>query len=708
MWGLLLAPIALAAQSPGGSVSGMVTDASSGRPVEGAVVLVMHTVLSGRTDAQGHFLLPTVPIGRYTVRVLAIGFAEDSATGVMIAAGTGAVVAVSLQPAPVGLADIVVTATRAPESSEQSGASVAVLTGQELRRRNATTLDEAIAFEPGVTFNGGQMDIRGSTGLARGVGSRVLLLLDGHPILSGDGGEIDFESLPLLDVDRVEVVKGAFSAVYGSNALGGVVNVLTAPVSDQPQSLVRVHYGTYQYPDRYRYTDEQVTTAGLGVQHSRRIGNLGARLFLGRETDDGFRQNEGSSRWLGRLKLASPTGSAHPWDAYAVWARERDGEFFTWRDSTTPFRADTGDLGDFEVDYKLLTGAMLTPVAGATRLLRIGPYLNYNSVRNHFNDNRDYHQAYRVGSLTDLSLQLGERHTIDLGADVAYTGVTSNFLGDRGIHDDAVFAQYGLGLTNQTAISLGLRVDYHKATAAREEFAASPKVSVTWRPARGLTTRASLGGGYRAPSAIEQFVFTKQFGFQVIPNPALRGERAWSGEVGVSGSPTSRFWVDASVFRSDYRNLIGPRLVLDSVPPQAQFANLTRARVQGLDLSLRIRFVPELLDFEGTYLLLKTEDLATRAALPYRSRHNVSGTFSALHGLLDIDVRYRSKVEQVLAYYFDSRGPVTVVDARVGYRFAGVALQAKISNLFQQFYVDVMERYPGAPRSMSLTAYREF
>jgi len=56
----------------------------------------------------------------------------------------------------------------------------------------------------------------------------------------------------------------------------------------------------------------------------------------------------------------------------------------------------------------------------------------------------------------------------------------------------------------------------------------------------------------------------------------------------------------------------------------------------------------------------------------------------------------------------DSRGRVTVVDVRIGYRVAGVALQAKVSNLFQRFYVDVMERYPGAPRSMSLTAYREF
>jgi len=709
---LLLLPAALRAQAPGtgagSALSGTVTDAASGRPVEGAVVLVLRTMLSGRTDLQGRFLFPNVPAGQYTVRVLAIGFAEDSATGVSVAAGAGAVVAVSLQPAPVDLADVVVTATRSPETSQQSGASVAVLTAQELKRRNATTLDQAIAFEPGVTFNGGQMDIRGATGLARGVGSRVLLLLDGHPILSGDGGEIDFASLPLLDVDRVEVVKGAFSAVYGSNALGGVVNILTTPLGDQPQSVARLHYGGYQYPDRYRYTSGQVATAGIGLQHSRRIGNLGARLFLGRETDDGFRQNESSSRWLARMKLASPAGSAHPWDAYAVWARERAGEFFTWRDSTAPFRADTGDLGDFEVDYKLLTGATLTPVAGATRLLRIGPYLNFNSVRNHFNDNQDYHQAFRVGNLADFSIQLGPRHTIDFGTDVAYTGVKSNFLGDRGIHDDAVFVQHEIRVMNQAAVSLGLRVDYHRASGAADELAASPKLAVRWRPASWISTRASFGGGYRAPSAIEQFVSTRQFGFKVIPNPTLRGERAWSGEIGMSGSPAARVRFDASVFRSEYRNLIGPRLVLDSVPPQAQFANLTRARVQGLDMSLRVRFVPKLLDFEGTYLLLKTVDLETLAALPYRSRHNFSGTLSTFQGLFDIDVRYRSKVEQVLAYYFDSRGPVTVVDARVGYRVAGVALQAKVSNLFQQFYVDVMERYPGAPRSVSLTAYREF
>jgi outer membrane receptor for ferric coprogen and ferric-rhodotorulic acid len=73
-----------------------------------------------------------------------------------------------------------------------------------------------------------------------------------------------------------------------------------------------------------------------------------------------------------------------------------------------------------------------------------------------------------------------------------------------------------------------------------------------------------------------------------------------------------------------------------------------------------------------------------------------------------VDVRFRSRVQTVLQYPADPRGNITVFDLRVGYRLAGVALQAKVTNLFQNFYVDVMEQNPGAPRNLSLTAYRTF
>jgi outer membrane receptor for ferrienterochelin and colicins len=688
------------------ALSGTVTDGASGAGVSGAVVQLRGTLLNARTDDAGRFRLLTIPPGRYTLRVLAIGYATDSVVDLELAAGEQREVALVLPPSPVGLADVVVTASRAPERAEESGASVSVLAGTELTQRNVTTLDQALVFEPGVTFNAGQMDIRGSTGLARGVGSRVLLLLDGHPILSGDGGEIDFESLPLLDVDRVEVVKGAYSALYGSNALGGVVNVITAPVEARPQTLMRAHFGVWQIPDRYRYTSEPLDDKGFGVQHSRRLGDVGMRVYLGREVSDGYRQDDRQSRWLGRLTVAAPAGASHPWDAYALWAREIDGEFFTWRSATEPFQVDDSTLNDHELDYKLLTGATFTPLVGSRALLRVSPYVNYNSVQNYFHDNSDHHRATRLGGTADLSLRPGGRHTLDLGADIAHTIVTSNFLGPHHINDDALFWQDQVDLSPRWSAALGARLDYHYATGGRPEWSPSPKLGLVFRPADAVALRVSAGHGYRSPSAIEQFVNTTQFGIRVIPNPELRGERAWSEEIGITATPWPRLRVDGSVFQSQYRDLIGPTLAPGQLTV-AQFRNLTRARVRGVDVGIRTRLVSNLLGVEANYLLLDTRDSAG-APLPYRSRHNLTGTVEALGGLVDVDVRFRSRVEQVLQYFTDPRKSFTVVDLRLAYQIAGIALQAKVSNLFQTFYVDVQERNPGAPRNVSLTAYRTF
>jgi outer membrane receptor for ferrienterochelin and colicins len=650
--------------------------------------------------------MSAVPPGSYTLVVLALGYSRDSLPGVAVTEGEGRDVSVALTRAPVGLSDIVVTASRAPERAEESGASVSVLSRSALVGRNITTLDQALVYEPGVTINAGQLDIRGSTGLARGVGSRVLLMLDGHPILSGDGGEIDFESLPLLDVDRVEVVRGAYSALYGSNALGGVVNVLTTPIGDEPETTVRLHFGTWQQPERFRFTDNQLEQKGFGIQHAQQLGGVGARLFLGREVSDGYRQDDAHDAWLGRLKVASQPEASHPWDAYAVWARENDGEFFIWRSDSQPFEVDPATRNDHEIDYKLLSGGSFTPLVAANTLLRVSPYVNYNSVQNHFpsDSNSDHHRATRLGGTVDLSLRRG-RHALDLGTDVAHTIVASNFLGPHHINDDALFIQDGVRLSDQWTTSLGGRLDYHDASGGKPEWSPSPKIGVTFRPGSRLSTRMSVAHGFRSPSAIEQFVNTTQFGVRVVPNPDLKSERVWSAEAGVSVAPIVGLRFDASVFESQYRNLIAPCAVNFST---YTFCNLNRARVRGLDLSFKTGLADDLLALEGTYLLLDGKDLDTGDPLVYRSRHNVTGTLTALRGLVGLDMRFRSRVQAVLQYPLDPRSTITVFDLRVGYRLAGVALQAKVSNLFQTFYVDVMEKNPGAPRNLSLTAYRTF
>ena len=225
-----------------------------------------------------------------------------------------------------------------------------------------------------------------------------------------------------------------------------------------------------------------------------------------------------------------------------------------------------------------------------------------------------------------------------------------------------------------------------------------------WHPNDRLALRGSLARGYRAASAIEQFVSSVQFGFRVIPNPALHGEHAWAGELGTSDQPLSWLRTDATVFWTEYRDLIGPA----SAPGTLfvfQFQNVSRARVRGLDLDVRSSLVPDIVDLEASWLYLDSKDLDLNQPLPYRSRQNVTATVDLLRGLVGVDLRWRSRVAEVLAYPLDPRGDITTVDLRLAYRLFGAVLQAKASNLFQKVYPDVQERVPGAPRSLSLAVY---
>src|SRR4029077_9994252 len=179
-----------------------------------------------------------IPPGRYAVRATLLGYRSAERADVSVDSGGARSLDFALAKALIDLPGIVVTASRAEELPQDVAASVAVLTQDALLRRGAITVDQALPFVPGVIFNNGQMDIRGASGIAGGVGSRVLMLLDGHPILTADGGEVDFNAVPMLDLDRVEIVKGAYSALYGSNALGGVVNVITKPINPFPETIV--------------------------------------------------------------------------------------------------------------------------------------------------------------------------------------------------------------------------------------------------------------------------------------------------------------------------------------------------------------------------------------------------------------------------------------------------------------------------------------
>lgn len=695
-------PEAATAQQTAGSLTGTVVDAETGRPVSAATILLRGSTLTGLTDEQGVFRLEQLLPGRYTVQVIVYGYEIVERPDVEIVAGRLTRIEFSVTKTIIEVPGLIVTASRRSERPGEAPVSVAVLTSREIFERNVTTLDEALPFAQGVVFNAGQMDIRGSTGLARGVGSRVLMLLDGHRMLAGVSGAIDFGSLPVLDVDRIEIVKGPHSTLFGTNALGGVVNVLTGRPPDEPETLARLHYGQYDTPSRFRFTDETLSMQGVKLQHSRWLGNVGATLFAGWESSDGFRQNGNFERWGLRAKTVFGRHSDRPVEAFLIYSREDEDEFFDWLSEDRPLEVEPIELGDWKRDDDLILGLTASPINTQSLLLQVKPHLYYTKIQNHFHDSDDFHKSTRYATDIQLSTDPVARHGLTFGSEVAATTVTSTLVGDPLLWDLAAYGQDEVEISDKLRGSLGLRLDYHAAEGAESELNLSPKFGLVYKPTEGLSLRTSVSRGYRAPTPSEQFTETVQFGFRVIPNLELRGESAWAGEVGLTANPFPWLWLDGAVFHSEYDDLIEPSTVPDELF-LFQFRNVADARVTGLDVGAKFGIIPDLLGLDVSYMFLDSKNKDTGKALQYRSKHNVTGTLWGLKRALAVDVRFRSRVEEVLAFPFDPRDDITVVDVRGGYRLLGVDLQAKITNLFQAEYVDVQERNPGASRSFVLS-----
>jgi iron complex outermembrane receptor protein len=181
---------------------------------------------------------------------------------------------------------VIVTATRGTADRDTSPASSAIVTREAIERRAVTAVDQALAPVEGVyayrvrglADNEAGIGMRGFSGRGSGQ-SRVLVLVDGQPINNGYTGAVNWTALTLADVDRVEVVRGPFSSLYGGNAMGGVVNVLTRPIDGRSVELFT-----------QAGTNQTVTASARG--NIRLWSRLGLGLSYERQTTDGYANQE--------------------------------------------------------------------------------------------------------------------------------------------------------------------------------------------------------------------------------------------------------------------------------------------------------------------------------------------------------------------------------------------------------------------------------
>ena len=712
-------------QSNKGRIEGRVMS-QRGQPLPGVNIILKGTTLGTITDVRGNFSLNRIPIGRYTIIVSIIGYEPREISNVRVFADKTTRLTIHLKQVAIEAPALIVTASKKQQTIQDSPVSVAIMSEKEIQRRNSSNLQDIITFVPGVYLINNQLNIRGSTGYSQGAGSRVLVLLDGVPFITGDSGTINWDAIPVTEVERIEVIKSAGSALYGSNALGGVLNIITRDPGRTPQTRVRTSWGFYDKPyyPEWRWTNRLLQFNSVDVSHSRTFHKLGVLISAGRKTSAGYKQNGDYTRWnfFGKFHYRySP-------ETHAVlltnFAYENHGQSFLWRGPATnrPYEISPDAIGD-----KIHSGKYIWHFTYKTMLCRNLAFISKSSLymtrwKDYFHDNHDFSRTNKWGQEFLFEYQPFRRHSMTFGSEGIYRRTHSSIFGNPYTYDWGIYAQDEMALPFRLKATVGARFDFHQVEDIFHESQLSPKFGLVWQPFQGTAFRTSLGKGFRAASISEIFTHTLVSGFEVVPNLDLRAESARAFEIGWNQFLGKIAMLDVAYFRTTYQNMINPELVT-YVPPAFRLANLIEARIQGVDFSGKIAPIPSHLFLQLNYTYLDAERLGKiepvvclddfvhmpSRVLPYRPKHILTGTVSVtyLGWQLAFDYRYLSRYEEVSAYCKDARVPIRDWTARLEKEVRGITFSMKVDNLTQYYYTE-FERNMSPPRNFTMSIRKKF
>ncbi|MBN2029099.1 TonB-dependent receptor [bacterium] len=718
-----------------GRLAGEVRDAKTGAPLYGANVMVKGTLLGASADATGVFSVEGIPAGLYDIEVSMMGYEKRDRQGVTILPGQETNIVFLLQPTVLQQPALIVTATKRKQAIEDAPTSVDVLGIREIQNRSIVGLDEALQNTAGLGVIKGQIDLRGSTGFNWSAGSRVLLMVDGHPLINGDTGGINWDVIPVEEVERIEVVKGAGSALYGSNAMAGMVNIITQDPTPFPETRFKLSYGLYDEPaySEWKWTDRfalgnLLSLSGVNLKHalsfeefhlshSRQVGKIGLLCSATRKQSSEYYQNGHYSRWNVLLKTKIPLAPNKNVTVTGNWALNKRGDFIQWVSKDRPLELAEEALSNWVYSEKASLHFTFQHGVNQKFAYTLKSNWYYYYWHNHFHDNQDYAKNDRIGAEAQVDYLLG-RQSLTFGTEITTNQTRSVFYnGDHTMWDFALYAEDEFKFSPLWTLTLGTRYDYHQNVGISHDQQISPRMGLVFRPWVGSAARFSAGHGFRAPSIAEVFANTTVSGFRIVPNFELKeAERAWSFEIGMrqvlafdskqNGSTTSFLnnpikwaienfnpnWIlDVALFTSHYKNMIDVALRPKVTVAEVQFVNMGRARIRGVETRIEGSLFNGYPLVRLGYTVLDPLNLDTRRALNYRSRHRLNMGLEITFWRITVgwDYRYASRTDEIvnlLGSGYEERVPMHVMDGRVIFDLSTVQISIEAKNFLNYQY----------------------
>lgn len=723
--GLCLAAVAGAQPAGTGTIRGHVRDAKNGEALTFCNV-VLHKMGGTMTDMRGDFLLHGIPAGSYRIVISRIGHQTFERADVVVTAGDTVRVDAALVPAPVRVDPVVVTATRLEQTVRMAPASVAVVDQKEIDQRAPATFDQAIenvaglnAFRStGITVN--SMQIRGSSDvLGGGVGNRVLLMIDGRPALTSDSGGAFWSLVPTQFVDHVEIVKGAFSSLYGSTAMGGVVNVITKNPGKETVARLDFKMGFFEQPaDSIQYTGDMPLQSEVSADISGSLGksrrDVRYLLSASRKSSDGYTENTAYTFYDLYGKLIFDLTSERKVELTLGGGQAENDYPHSWEDGDHPLnvRPEYADdrqeknYGSVDLHYSALSGDR-TRLSSRTYYYHHEQFTDFNdggfAVPDEF---KTEILGDKIGWITQVDRRFGEKNRLvagwDLQIDVVESAPDTTLYGDHQINNYALFMQDDVDLSSTVTGTVGARYDWNHQVGGHTLEQLSPKVALVWQPNSELALRTLFAQAFRAPTIAELYL-ERELGASTdfVPNPDLGAEHiVASGELGVRWNPDPVFGLDVAAFRYDYEDMIYWIDISDSLGIKYQVRNLNSARMSGVETT--VTSTHGALALSANYTYLDARDQSPDRAddlLAYRPTHSASfgADLGVSRWMLHGDARYRSEIEEVFLFPKQAPGAYWIVNANVQCRInQNVVASAKVNNVLNEQYEELARyRMPG-------------
>lgn len=514
--------------------------------------------------------------------------------------------------------ETVITGSRTERRIEDAPVQTIVIGRREIEASGAQDLAELLDSIPGI-----QLDTNSQFGTGveiQGLSSRhVLVLVDGERVTGRIGDRFDVTRLHLDSVAQVEIVKGASSALYGSEAMGGVIHLRTRRAGRPLEGNAEVRGGTQGWSG---------SISGATASASSLF-----RLTVGHRHDTPYRLVPGS---------IATTGSEIDDTNVDVRAEHRFSNVFSLTATANYLHRDLESVDELEgtgaifdrtnrVDQVLVTVAPRLQLAEETAL-SFSAHVGY-TVDQLLQDQRGSGALDQLQRTQDVLFQASAQfdhrigdHRLTVGTDVLHESVESPRLpdGNGGRIRPAVFAQDDWEIAKWFAITPGVRADYDSWFYSH----VSPKVAARAMPTEWLTLRASYGHGFRAPDFREMLLYFENpsIGYRVEGNPDLEPEVSRSTNVGATVQATTWLRLDVNFFHHDLENLILSVPITDGSETGTMifgYENIGRAVSRGVETLVGLR-VGRQLRLDLGYTFTDARDLINDRELDGRAPHRVT------------------------------------------------------------------------------------